>query len=70
MRACQNFRMDNGGIQSQPFFHGFHLVTPHDGDSGDEDAYAPSTRMYRVRRKRYLDNLSKVISKFKTFARF
>ena len=55
--------MDNGGIQSQPFFNGFHLVVPKDGDSGDESIYAPSTRMYRVRRKRYLDVINEVISK-------
>ena len=55
--------MDNGGIQSEPFFNGTHTVTPDDGDSGDETTYAPSTRMYRVRRKRYLEVLNSVISK-------
>ena len=64
LRACQNFEMDNGGIQSAPFFNGEHTVTPKDGDSGDEDTYAPSTQMYRVRRKRYLDKIDAVISKF------
>ena len=62
-RACQNLRMNNGDIEKQPFFNATHVVTPKDGDSGDESTYAPSTRMFRVRRKRYLDIIDKVMSK-------
>ena len=58
--------MDNGNIQTQPYFNGVHSVVDKDGDSGDEDAYAPSANQWQVRRKRYLDVINQVISKYST----
>ena len=55
--------MNDGDIQTDPYFNACNTVVGRDAESDTEETYRPDPTVFKVRRKRFLGHENDFISK-------
>lgn len=66
MLAWNHWDVNDGDIQSEPYFNASNTIVDRDAESDTEDTYRPESTIFKVRRKRFLGREDDFISKFDT----
>lgn len=62
--AWNHWSVNDGDIQTEPYFHANNTVVGRDGDSDGEDTYRPENTVFKVKRKRFLGREDDFLSEF------
>ena len=63
MLAWQHWDINDGNIQTEPYFNACPIVVGRDEESDSEDTYKPDPTVFKVKRKRFLGREHEFISK-------
>lgn len=62
-----HWNVNDGDIQTDPFFNAANTVVGRDGESDDENTYRPDSTVFRVRRKRFLGREHDFMSEYLSY---